>query len=110
MHFDPFTAAAAAAAAGAMSGHALPPPPQFNPYADDHHQNVALGGAYYPAHHHAQFTGEGQPLQYHLYYPTGTRRPDLLPHQRLAYDFFIPEKLREELHRKAEASRQVLSE
>jgi len=50
----------------------------------------------------------GGPL-YHLYWPTGPRRADLLPHQRMAQDYFLPEKLREELHRRSDATRQMMS-
>jgi PAB-dependent poly(A)-specific ribonuclease subunit 3 len=38
----------------------------------------------------------------------GPHREDLLPYQRLAHDFFMPEKLREDLHRKSEASLQIM--
>lgn len=47
-------------------------------------------------------------LQYHLYAPLGPHREDLLPYQKLAHDFFMPEKLREELQKKSEASLQIM--
>jgi PAB-dependent poly(A)-specific ribonuclease subunit 3 len=99
IHFDHF------AAAMPPVGHGIQP--QYNPYADDQNGMGGHGAGFYT--NPASFASEGQPLQYHLYYPTGTRRQDLLAHQRAAHDFFIPEKLREELHKRAEASRQVLN-
>ena len=47
-------------------------------------------------------------LQYHLYAPLGPHRENLLSYQRTVHDMFIPDALREELQRKAEASLQVL--
>jgi hypothetical protein len=38
----------------------------------------------------------------------GPHREDLLAYQRLPHDFFMPEKLREELQRKSEASLQTM--
>lgn len=49
-----------------------------------------------------------QPLQYHLYAPVGPHREDLMQYHRVTHDFFIPEKLREEMQRKTEASLQVM--
>ncbi|GJN81959.1 PAB-dependent poly(A)-specific ribonuclease subunit 3 [Purpureocillium lilacinum] len=95
--FDPFTMAAV--------GQNLPTP-QYNPYAEDH--NAMGGGAtsFFPAQ--GAFTTPLQPLQYHLYAPVGPHRDDLMPYQRLTHDFFIPDKLREELQKKAEASLQIM--
>lgn len=47
-------------------------------------------------------------LQYHLYAGYGPRRNDLLPYQRLAHDFFIPDELRELAHKRNEATLQVI--
>ena len=47
-------------------------------------------------------------LQYHLYAPIGPHREDLLAYQKHAHDFFMPEALREELQKKAEATFQVM--
>ena len=47
-------------------------------------------------------------LQYHLYAPIGPYRENLLPWQRAPHDFFIADKLREELQRRGEATLQVL--
>lgn len=47
-------------------------------------------------------------VQYHLYAPIGPHREDLLPYQRNAHDFFMPEKLREDLQKKSEASLQTM--
>lgn len=76
---------------------------QMNPYAQDASTMGAVGGAYYQ--NQSSFT---QPLNYHLYAPLGPHRENLLAFQRTAHDFFITDDLREELQRKAEASRQVL--
>ena len=38
----------------------------------------------------------------------GPHREDLLPYQRPAHDFFMPEKIREDLHKKSEASLQIM--
>lgn len=38
----------------------------------------------------------------------GPHREDLLAYQRLPHDFFMPEKVREELQRKSEASLQTM--
>lgn len=74
----------------------------LNPYAPD---AVSASGnaAFYP--HASAFS---QPLQHHLYAPTGPHRENLLAYQRTAHDFFIPESLRQDLQRRAEATLQVL--
>lgn len=54
------------------------------------------------------FSAPMQPLQYHLYSPVGPHREDLMPYHRMTHDFFIPEKIREEMQRKSEASLQVM--
>lgn len=94
--YDPFnTASALQTLPGANSQATL------NPYAQD---AAALGGAAFYQNTN-NFT---QPLQYHLYSPMGPHRENLLAYQRTAHDFFIPDQLREDLQRKAEASRQIL--
>lgn len=88
----------------AAVGQSLPTP-QYNPYADDH---GALGGgasSFFPAQ--GAFAPL-QPLQYHLYAPVGQHRDDLMPYHRQTHDFFMPEKLREEMQKKAEAWRQTI--
>lgn len=97
VQFDPF----------AMSsvGQALPTT-QFNPYADDH-TGMGGGGAPFFANQ-AAFATPMQPLQYHLYAPVGPYREDLMPYHRLTHEFFLPEKLREEMQKKAEATLQVM--
>jgi PAB-dependent poly(A)-specific ribonuclease subunit 3 len=50
----------------------------------------------------------GPLLNYHLYAPMAPHRETLKPWQRTAHDFFIPDHLREDLQRKADASRQIL--
>jgi len=48
------------------------------------------------------------PPQYHLYAPVGPRPENLLPYQRTVQDFFMPDALREEFQRKADAALQIL--
>ncbi|TQW12261.1 poly(A)-binding protein-dependent poly(A) ribonuclease [Cordyceps javanica] len=86
-------AAAAAAAAAA-----------FNPYAENH---AGIAGAAQQFFQGGQFPP--QPLQYHLYAPVGPHREDLMQYHRVTHDFFMPEKLREEMQRKSEASLQVIN-
>ncbi|OAA60084.1 PAB-dependent poly(A)-specific ribonuclease subunit PAN3 [Cordyceps fumosorosea ARSEF 2679] len=87
---DPFNLAAAAAA--------------FNPYAENHGGMAGAAPQFYQG---GQFPP--QPLQYHLYAPVGPHREDLLQYHRVTHDFFIPEKLREEMQRKSEAALQVIN-
>lgn len=82
------------------------PTPQFNPYAEDHGSLGGHGGNYFQAQ--SAFPTTLQPLQHHLYANVGPRREDLLPYQRMTHEFFIPEKLREEYVRRAEAALQVM--
>ncbi|KAK1730152.1 uncharacterized protein BDZ83DRAFT_715945 [Colletotrichum acutatum] len=82
----------------------LPATP-FNPYADDP-TGLAGSGAYFQ--HQNAYTAPLQPLQYHLYAPVGPYRDDLMPFQRQIHDFFLPEKLREDMQRKSEALQQVM--
>ncbi|KID95914.1 PAB-dependent poly(A)-specific ribonuclease subunit PAN3, partial [Metarhizium majus ARSEF 297] len=97
VNYDPF--AMASVGQGLPSAH-------FNPYADDHSAMAgAAGGFYQPT---GAFAAPLQPLQHHLYSPVGPYREDLMPYHRLTHDFFIPEKLREDLQKKAEASLQVM--
>lgn len=49
-------------------------------------------------------------LMHHLYFPAGPHNEDLLPCQRAAHDFFMSEKLRQELQKKSEAALQVISQ
>ncbi|KAF2485613.1 hypothetical protein BDY17DRAFT_108439 [Neohortaea acidophila] len=49
------------------------------------------------------------PLNYHLYASVGPRRENLMAYQRNTADFFIPDTLREDLQRKAEATLQTFS-
>ncbi|KXH34174.1 hypothetical protein CSIM01_07176 [Colletotrichum simmondsii] len=96
LSFDPF----------AMPNVAQPlPATPFNPYADDP-TGLAGSGAYFQ--HQNAYTAPLQPLQYHLYAPVGPYRDDLMPFQRQIHDFFLPEKMREEMQRKSEALQQVM--
>lgn len=49
-------------------------------------------------------------LMHHLYFPAGPHKEDLLPYQRAPHDFFISEKLRQDLQKKSEAALQIISE
>ena len=53
------------------------------------------------------YTDKGQ-LNHHLYNPVNPSRENLLPHQKQIQELFIPEHVREDLAKKAEAARQVL--
>ncbi|OAA43548.1 PAB-dependent poly(A)-specific ribonuclease subunit PAN3 [Beauveria brongniartii RCEF 3172] len=81
----------------------LPSAAPFNPYAENH---GTLAGAAHQFYQGSQFPP--QPLQYHLYAPVGPHREDLMQYHRVTHDFFIPDKLREEMQRKSEASLQVM--
>ncbi|KAM3548693.1 hypothetical protein MY1884_006044 [Beauveria asiatica] len=81
----------------------LPGAAPFNPYAENH---GTLAGAAHQFYQGSQFPP--QPLQYHLYAPVGPHREDLMQYHRVTHDFFIPDKLREEMQRKSEASLQVM--
>lgn len=79
---------------------------QFNPYVDEQGgMPGAAGGFYQPT---AAYNAPLQPLQHHLYAPVGPYREDLMPYHRLTHDFFLPDKIREDLQKKAEASLQVM--
>lgn len=73
---------------------------QINPYAQDSASSGS--GSYY------QTSTFAQPIQYHLYTSLGPHREALLPYQRAAHDFFIPDNLREELQRKSATTLQTL--
>ncbi|RMZ74857.1 hypothetical protein DV737_g5672, partial [Chaetothyriales sp. CBS 132003] len=49
-----------------------------------------------------------QPPQYHLYAPIGPYSNNLLPYQRTVHDLFIPNDVREEMHKKLAATLQIL--
>ncbi|KAK3670971.1 PAB-dependent poly(A)-specific ribonuclease subunit 3 [Recurvomyces mirabilis] len=49
------------------------------------------------------------PLNYHLYASVGPRRENMQPYQRASADFFIPDNLREDLHKRSEAALQVFA-
>jgi serine/threonine protein kinase len=71
-------------------------------YQQDH--STAQSNAYYQ-----NSSGFQHPPNYHLYSAMAPYPANLLPYQRVANDFFLPDQLREELQRKSEATRQVLS-
>ncbi|KAF4421145.1 PAN2-PAN3 deadenylation complex subunit PAN3 [Colletotrichum fructicola] len=97
INYDPFTMTSVAQAL---------PTTQFNPYADDPTGLVGSNAAFFQ--HQNAYTGPLQPLQYHLYAPVGPYRDDLAPFQRQVHDFFIPDKLREDMQRRSEALQQVM--
>ena len=72
---------------------------QINPYAQDGTAGMFQNAASTFSH----------PLNYHLYAPIGPHRENLMGYQRTTHDFFIPDHLREELQRKAEATLQTFS-
>ncbi|RDL41069.1 PAB-dependent poly(A)-specific ribonuclease subunit PAN3 [Venustampulla echinocandica] len=84
----------------------LPTTPQYNPYIDESANMASNGAAYFQTS--SAFAAPTQPLQYHLYAPIGPHREDLLAYQKHAHDFFMPEALREDLQKKAEATLQVM--
>ena len=83
------------------------PSNQFNPYAGEHTTLAAPPPTFYPQHG-AFPAGPLQPPNYHLYQPFDSYRQDLQPWQRATYDFFIPDKIREELQKKMFATQQVM--
>ncbi|KAF2816107.1 PAB-dependent poly(A)-specific ribonuclease subunit PAN3 [Mytilinidion resinicola] len=91
--YDPFNTSSIAGST--HSGATL------NPYAQD--ASALTGAAFYQNSN----TFQTSPA-HHLYWPIGPQPSNLLAYQRTAHDFFIPENLREELHRKSEIARQVL--
>lgn len=82
------------------------PTSQFNPYADDPASMAGAGASFFQAQ--GAYSASIQPLQYHLYAPAGPHRSDLAPYQRQAHEFFLPNDIREDLQKKAAATRQVL--
>ena len=94
--YDPYVTNTTTLANPALGTHQA----SINPYAQD--TNTTGGAAYY------QTPSYAQPIQYHLYSSLGPHRENLLPYQRTAHDFFIPDGLREELQRKSAATLQTL--
>ncbi|CAK4030109.1 related to PAB-dependent poly(A)-specific ribonuclease subunit pan3 [Lecanosticta acicola] len=92
----------------------------FDPYAQ---QGIAgLDPSQTAINPYAQQAGHaaGQPFfqdssafrpqpNYHLYASIGPRRDNLMPNQRSTTDFFMPDDLREDLQRKAEATLQTFA-
>ena len=76
--------------------------PQLNPYAQ---QTPSIGGQQF----FQDSTTYKHPLNYHLYASIGPRRENLMAYQRSTSDFFIPDNLREDLQRKAEATLQTFA-
>ncbi|OLN86109.1 PAB-dependent poly(A)-specific ribonuclease subunit PAN3, partial [Colletotrichum chlorophyti] len=97
LSYDPFTMSNVA--------QTMPATP-FNPYAEDPIGLAGSSAAFFQ--HPNAYSAPLQPLQYHLYAPVGPYRDDLMAFQRQAHDFFLPEKLREEMQRKSEALQQVM--
>ncbi|KAB5547013.1 PAB-dependent poly(A)-specific ribonuclease subunit PAN3 [Coniochaeta sp. 2T2.1] len=83
---------------------ALTAPVPFNPYAVNDHSSIPSQGA---AYYQPQFPSALAP-QYHLYVHGGPYREDLLPYQRVTHDFFMSDRLREELQKKAHATLQTM--
>jgi PAB-dependent poly(A)-specific ribonuclease subunit 3 len=93
--YDPYVTPASSLVAQSQG-----PQSQINPYAQE--ANGSAAASYY------QSNAYTQPVQYHLYAPLGPHREGLLPYQKAAHDFFIPDNLREELQRKSAATLQTL--
>jgi PAB-dependent poly(A)-specific ribonuclease subunit 3 len=72
---------------------------QVNPYAQTNAEAAA-------PQFYQDASSYKYPLNYHLYTPIGPQRANILPYQRTAADFFIPDDLREDLQRKSEAALQ----
>ncbi|TKA23804.1 hypothetical protein B0A50_07086 [Salinomyces thailandicus] len=72
---------------------------QLNPYAQST-PSVGAQGFFQDT------TAFKHPLNYHLYASVGPRRENMLPYQRASADFFIPDDLREDLHKKSDAALQ----
>ncbi|CAK7201398.1 PAB-dependent poly(A)-specific ribonuclease subunit 3 [Sporothrix eucalyptigena] len=77
----------------------------YNPYAATSQQPGREGAAYYQGQ--SPFGTQHQPLGEHLYFPQGPHRQDLLPRQRTIHEFFLPEKLRQDIHMKSRAGNQA---
>ncbi|KAK5166692.1 PAB-dependent poly(A)-specific ribonuclease subunit 3 [Saxophila tyrrhenica] len=75
---------------------------QINPYAQ---QTSAIGGQQF----YQDTNSFKHPLNYHLYSSIGPKRENLMAYQRSTSDFFIPDNLREDLQRKAEATLQTFA-
>jgi len=75
---------------------------QMNPYAQ---QTSGMGGQQF----YQDANSFKHPLNYHLYSSLGPRRENLMAYQRSTSDFFIPDNLREDLQRKAEAALQTFA-
>ncbi|KAF4508809.1 hypothetical protein G6O67_005143 [Ophiocordyceps sinensis] len=93
--YDPFTMAVVAQSM---------PTASYNPYSDD--IPMAASSSFFQPQ--GAFSTALQPLQHHLYAPAGPRRQDLMPYHRMTRDFFIPEKMRQDLLKKAEATLQTI--
>ena len=76
--------------------------PNINPYA----QTAPAMGTQ-PFYQDAG--GYKHPLNYHLYASVGPRRENMLPYQRSSADFFVPDSIREDLQRKADAALQTFA-
>ena len=92
---DPFLAQAGIAALDGTQA-------QINPYTQ---QTQGIGNQQF----FSETTNYKHPLNYHLYASIGPRRENLMAYQRSTSDFFIPDNLREDLQRKAEATLQTFA-
>ncbi|CAK7565423.1 MAG: PAB-dependent poly(A)-specific ribonuclease subunit 3 [Sporothrix epigloea] len=77
----------------------------YNPYAATSQQPGREGTSYYQGQ--SPFATQHQPLGEHLYFPHGPHRQDLLPRQRTIHEFFLPEKLRQDVQLKSRAGNQA---
>jgi PAB-dependent poly(A)-specific ribonuclease subunit 3 len=74
------------------------PQPQPNPYLDP----AVNGATYYQSAPTYQ-----QPVMYHHYAPIGPYASTLLPYQKTVHDLFIPNDLREDIHKRNAAALQT---
>ena len=77
----------------------IQPPTQPNPYLD----TTVNGATYYQSTPAFQ-----QPVMYHHYAPIGPYPTNLLPYQKTVHDLFIPNDLREDIHKRNAAALQTL--
>ncbi|KAK5116412.1 hypothetical protein LTR62_007959 [Meristemomyces frigidus] len=76
--------------------------PQINPYSQT--SPAVTSQPYYQDANSYKY-----PLNYHLYASVGPRRENMQPYQRASADFFIPDNVREDLHKRSEAALQVFA-
>ncbi|KAF2197786.1 PAB-dependent poly(A)-specific ribonuclease subunit PAN3 [Delitschia confertaspora ATCC 74209] len=97
LNYDPFNPSTTVSTMSGSSHQAS----TINPYVQD--PTGLSGASYYQNTNTFQTTPA-----FHLYWPIGPQPTNLPPYQRTAHDFFLPESLREDLHKKTEVARQII--